>query len=115
MKETIFVVALVFALLGCDKPKPAHSYVFNGYTTTEDGSRAYEFESDEMEGSVHLTYSAICVGHQSKEGTVDGDCQAIKPYLHRMLPPTYATFDGHETSYLDIPSLNLEFEIVEAD
>lgn len=110
-KTIIIVMAFVFTFLGCGKPKPAHSYVFEGYTTTQDGSRAYVFESDETEGSVNVTYSATCVGHVSTSGKVDGDCRAIKPYLHHMLPPTFYTFDGEEYSYLDIPSLNLEFEI----
>jgi hypothetical protein len=112
---TISGIVFALALSGCKKPKPQHSYVFDGYTTTQGGSRAYVFESDEMEGSLHLTYSVTCVGHVSKDATADGDCQAIKRYLHHMLPPTYYTFDGVEHSYLEIPSLDLEFEIEEAN
>jgi hypothetical protein len=114
VKKTIVVIAIMVTLSGCAKPKPAHSYVFDGYTTTQGGDRAYIFESDEMEGGVHVTYSAACVGHVSANGTVDSNCQAINSYLHHMLPPTYYSFDGSEDSYLNIPSLNLEFEIVEA-
>jgi hypothetical protein len=115
MVSMIFGIIFALALSGCEKPKPLHSYVFEGYTTTHDGNRAYVFESDEMEGSLHVTYSATCVGHVSRDATVDGDCLAIKPYLHHMLPPTYYTFDGEEHSYLNIPSLNLEFEIAETN
>lgn len=114
MKKTIVVTALMLTISGCEKPAPAHSYVFNGYTTTKDGTRAYLFESDEREGGAGVTYSAICVGHVSSKGTVDGNCQAINSYLHHMLPPTFYTFDGYDASYLNIPSLNLEFEIEEA-
>jgi hypothetical protein len=107
-------IAVVLMLSGCRRAKPQHAYVFEGYTTTQNGDRAYVFESDEMEGSASVTYSASCVGHVLANGTADGNCRAINPYLHHMLPPTYYTFDGEEHSYLEIPSLNLEFEIEEA-
>lgn len=111
----MWLVGSLLVLSGCGKPDPAHSYMFAGYTTVSDGDRGYLFESDERNGSLPVTYSAICVGHVSTKGKVDGDCEEIKSYLHHMLPPTYYSFDGYEDSYLSIPSLNnLRFEIVEA-
>jgi hypothetical protein len=103
--------------LGCTaRKKPEHSYIFEGYTTTESGERAYLFESDELEasGHLHVEYAATCDGHVTEAGA-DGDCRAVIPYLHRLLPPTYYTSpDDGQNAYLEIPSLNLEFSVEEA-
>ncbi len=108
----IAVAALLFVC--CGKPKPAHSYVFESYTTTDDGATAYVFASDEMEGSIHVHYIATCEGHMGQSGA-DSDCRAVAPYLHKMLPPTYLSSpDDGEHEYLEIPSLNIEVAIVEA-
>lgn len=115
VKKSVTVAAAVLVLLGCEKHKPAHSYVFERYTTTDDSTRAYVFESDEMEGSMHVQYIATCDGHVTKSGA-DGDCRAIDRYLHAMLPPTYLwTPDEGDHEYMEIPSLNLEFTVEEID
>ena len=113
VKKSVIIPDAVFLFLGCGKPKPTHSYVFESYTTTDDGTRAYVFESDEMEGSMHVHYIATCDGHVTKTGA-DGDCRAITRYLHAMLPPAYLTSqDEGEHMYMEIPSLNLEFTVEE--
>lgn len=110
-KKSVIIAATLLVLFGCGKPKEAHSYVFEGYTTTESGARAYLFESDELERNVHVHYVATCVGHVTQAGA-DGNCMAIARYLHTLLPPTYLTSpDGGQNSYLEIPSLNLEFTV----
>jgi hypothetical protein len=106
MKKIVAVAFVLLLMAGCEKQKPDHSYVFTGFTTTKDGIREYVFESDDV------TYSAICIGHQKGE-QVDGDCRAIQPFLNHMIPPTYRTSGDSEHVYLDIPSLNLQFEVDE--
>ncbi len=102
----ILILGSLIALAGCNN-KPEHSFVFSGY---QQGHMVFETDG--------VTYLVTCEGSGRPPHTdahAAEECRAILPFRGHILPPTYVVDPtGNGEAFIDIPSLDLMFDIDEA-